>query len=237
MVQTYAPELVAPAAALLNPDRTRPRGVAPDVAAAAALDAIDYGVMLLDAVSAQVLLANRTSREECGTDGPLVMEQQRVRGRTREAQRDLEAALAKAACDRRSMLSLEGAQRHTLLAVLPLVSCADDAAPRALLLFSRRELCESLSVGFFARLHALTPTEEHVLKGLCRGLKPARIALESGVALSTVRSQVSSVRLKTGSQSIGELIHKVATLPPIPPALAGGAFRDGKRFDDMRHAA
>jgi DNA-binding NarL/FixJ family response regulator len=183
---------------------------------AAALDAIDYGVMLLDAKSARLHHANRLALNECAKGCALSIEHDRVRARERDNQCKLDRALALAASERRGMVSLQGETQKTLLAVLPL-PCENDA-PRALLLFGRRGLCESLSVGFFSRLHALTPSEDAVLKALCRGLKPTQIAADSGVAISTVRSQVSSIRLKTCSESIRDLLKTIAMLPPIPPA-------------------
>jgi DNA-binding CsgD family transcriptional regulator len=182
----------------------------------AALDAIDYGLVVLDAASGRLAHANRLACDECGRGGALAIEGGRVRARDRECQRMLERALALAAQDRRSLLALQGDSHTTHVAVLPLPG---DGAPRALLLLGKRQLCESLSVGFYARLYALTPTEDAVLKSLCEGLKPTEIAARSGVAISTVRTQLSSIRLKTCTDSIRELVKKVSTLPPIPPAL------------------
>ena len=50
-------------------------------------------------------------------------------------------------------------------------------------------------------------------------MKPAQIARAAGVAMSTVRTQITSVRLKTGARSIGELVRLVTVLPPIIPLL------------------
>jgi DNA-binding CsgD family transcriptional regulator len=182
----------------------------------AALDAIDYGLIVLDAPSARLAHANRLACDECGPGGALTIDGDRVRARDRECQRMLERALALAARDRRSLLALQGDAHTTHVAVIPLPA---EGAPRALLLLGKRQLCESLSVGFYARLYALTPTEDAVLKSLCQGLKPTEIAARSGVAISTVRTQLSSIRLKTCTDSIRELVKKVSTLPPIPPAL------------------
>ena len=38
--------------------------------------------------------------------------------------------------------------------------------------------------------------------------------------MSTVRTQITSIRMKTGARSIGELVRLVTVLPPIVPVLA-----------------
>jgi DNA-binding CsgD family transcriptional regulator len=58
-----------------------------------------------------------------------------------------------------------------------------------------------------------------VLEHLCTGQDPTDIAEQLGVAISTVRTQVSSIRQKTGASNIRELVRKVAVLPPLLNAL------------------
>lgn len=41
-----------------------------------------------------------------------------------------------------------------------------------------------------------------------------------GVALSTVRTHIGTIRAKTGASSVKELLHRVAQLPPMRHALA-----------------
>jgi len=41
------------------------------------------------------------------------------------------------------------------------------------------------------------------------------------VAVSTVRTQIGSIRAKTGAASISELVRQVAVLPPLVGALRG----------------
>ena len=52
------------------------------------------------------------------------------------------------------------------------------------------------------------------------------IAKQLGVAVSTVRSQIGSMRLKTAADSIRDLVRQVAVLPPVKGALRhNGASR------------
>lgn len=183
----------------------------------AVLDEIDYAVMVVDGPTRRLIHANRLALEECRAHGTLQLEGGRINARHRDCLRPLEKALALAGDDKRTLLNLAGEHDAIPVAVVPL---RDGPTPQsALLLFGKRKVCETLSVGFYSRLHALTPSEVSVLGALCRGLKPADIAKEAGVQISTVRTQVSSIRLKTNSASIRELISRMATLPPINPAL------------------
>ena len=58
-----------------------------------------------------------------------------------------------------------------------------------------------------------------VLAALGMGVAPADIAQEQGVKLSTVRTQIGSIRAKIGVSSITDLVRRVAALPPMVGAL------------------
>ena len=70
------------------------------------------------------------------------------------------------------------------LVVLPLKAQAAGRAPKAALLFARASVCDSLMLGFFARCHGLTATEEHVLGILCEGFSAPQVAVQMKVAVS-----------------------------------------------------
>jgi DNA-binding CsgD family transcriptional regulator len=95
-----------------------------------------------------------------------------------------------------------------------------------LLVFGKRSAAETLTVDFYARSHGLTGAEMNVLKRICAGMKPKEIAREAGIAISTVRSHICSIRIKTQTDSIRELINRVAVLPPITPAMKATMFRE-----------
>jgi DNA-binding CsgD family transcriptional regulator len=91
-----------------------------------------------------------------------------------------------------------------------------------LLVLGKRRVCAQLSVQAFARSLNLTPAETRVLELLCAGVRPTLIAQTQGVAVSTVRTQIGSIRAKTGAASISALVRQVAVLPPLVGALRGG---------------
>lgn len=182
------------------------------------LDELDYGVVIVDA-QGDVSLANRTARGEFSGAGlhSLTLGERLAACTQAETAELLRAVRDAATLSRRSLVRLGTGLRHCI-AVVPLsseASLVDPADGQALLLFGRRQVCAPLSIAFFARTFGLTPTETQVLEALCQGEPPARIATRNGVAVSTVRSQLTAIRAKTQTGSLRELVRQVSTLPPI----------------------
>lgn len=184
------------------------------------LDEIDYGMMLLTR-GARVLHANQAARADLAGLHPLLLAEGRLGSRSAQDLPALREALD-GALDRglrRFVTVGEGGERCTL-AIVPL-PCDAGGPPAALLMLGKRGVCEELSVQGFARCHGLTPAETEVLRGLCGGARPCEIADRQGVRLSTVRTQIGSIRGKTGAASIRALVSQVAVLPPMVSALRG----------------
>jgi DNA-binding CsgD family transcriptional regulator len=72
---------------------------------------------------------------------------------------------------------------------------------------------------FLRNAYKLTSAEIRLVFGLFEGLPPADYASRSGLSIATVRSQIASVREKTGARNQTELIRMlaVADLPVIKP--------------------
>jgi DNA-binding CsgD family transcriptional regulator len=190
------------------------------------LDEIDYG-MLLVTPDAQVSYLNHAARLELDGQHPL-----QLLGSTLRAHRALDVAplydaLAAAQRGLRKLVTLgEGGQR-VCVSVVPLPAAGNDARV-TLLVLGKRQVCEQLSVQGYARSVGLTPAETRVLEQLCAGARPGQVAASAGVAVSTIRTQIGSIRAKTGAGSIRELVRQVAVLPPLVGALRGnGASRGG----------
>ncbi len=193
------------------------------------VDHIDYPVLMV-ADGMQVLHANRTALSTLDDEHPFQLSGQGFHVRDprdvtplREA---LEGALWRGL--RRLMILGRGADDPVWLAIIPLVpatlpcSAFGDSLHRvALLVFGKRRICQALSVQSFARSHGLTMAETAVLEALCDGARPQEVAQRHGVRLCTVRSQINSLRAKTGAASIPALVRQVAVLPPILGLLAG----------------
>lgn len=197
----------------------------PQVAAsafAATLDEIDYGLLLLDG-GGRVVHVNHAARAELDAGHALQLRGHELCARRPDDGAPLREALA-AARQRglRRLITLGGdATPRSSVAVVPLPT--PDDAGATLLMLGKRKVCEPLSVHGFARCHGLTGAETRVLVELCHGMPPGEIASELGVAISTVRTQIGNLRLKTGAQSIRALVRQVAVLPPLMGALRRSA--------------
>lgn len=191
-----------------------PAAGVPGTALAAALDTLDWGVLIVDA-SLRVHHANRAARQRLRGCTVLALQQRSLEpARARDAEA-LRAAVRDAA-DRglRTALVLQGLR----LAVAP---CDTEAAPGlAAVVLSRTQVCSALALQTLARQHGLTEAERSVLQALCQGRAPEEIARLHGVALCTVRTQVLGVRAKLGARSTRELLTLLAAVPPLAALVA-----------------
>jgi DNA-binding CsgD family transcriptional regulator len=195
---------------------------------AAAWDEVDYGMLLLGE-DAGVLHANDLARAALDAPGhPL-----QLRGGTCQARHARDGAALRAALHDamrrglRRLVALGEGTQPVDVSVVPLGPRSPDGRPVALVVLGKRQVCSELAVQGFARSHQLTPSETRVLLALCNGARPADAARMNGVAISTVRTQIRSIRQKTGAASIPALVQRAASLPPLMGVL---------RFGDARHA-
>jgi DNA-binding CsgD family transcriptional regulator len=182
------------------------------------LDEIDYGMVLLSDGS-QVMHVNHAAKAELDADHPLQLLGRELRARLPQDVAPLHDALQAAQRGLRRLVTLGERNEPFTMAVVPLGALASGAPQATLLLLGKKRVCESLSVQWFARTHALTPAETRVLEALCQGLDPREVAEQHGVGLATVRTQIGSIRAKTGTESIRDLVRRVAVLPPMVSSL------------------
>ena len=102
--------------------------------------------------------------------------------------------------------------------MLPLAGRSGER-PRALVVLGRRQPCSDLGLEMLAGSYGLTLAERRVLAALVREATPREIARQHAVALSTVRTQISSIRAKFGTRSIEGLLLRAAQVPPVAGAL------------------
>ena len=194
---------------------------------AATLDELDYGVLLMHG-DAQILHVNHAARSELDAHHPLQLLGRQLRVRRAQDVAPLHDALCAAALrGLRKLLTLGDGEHRVSVSVVPLgaggVGGSRDTAARSkpvvLVILGKRNVCETLSVQGFARSHRLSAAETRVLALLCQGVSPTDIAAQFGVAISTVRTQIGTIRGKTGAQSIRALVRQVAVLPPLMSVL------------------
>jgi DNA-binding CsgD family transcriptional regulator len=180
------------------------------------LEEIDYGLILVRP-DCGLLHANHLARHELARARFLRTAGERVVGQSPGQTDEILRAVACAAQGRRQMLMLRCDDDTLPVACVPLSQPYEASCGSVLLMLARQAGIQNLNVTFFSRTHGLTPTEEAVLRALCEGLEVQEIADAHGVSVCTVRTQVRSLRLKTGIGSMRRLVQRVATLPPMVP--------------------
>jgi DNA-binding CsgD family transcriptional regulator len=187
------------------------------------LDEIDYGVLLLGR-DAQVLHLNHAARCELDAQHPLQLLGRQLRAADAADALQLQDALHAATHRGLRRLLMLGQDGHRVaVSVVPLRTHGPEGPAATQLSMGKRQMCGDLSVQWFARNHGLTLAETRVLEALSEGAQPGDIAVRFGVGISTIRSQIGSIRAKTHSDSIGALVRQVAVLPPLVGALRGRA--------------
>jgi len=182
------------------------------------MDEIDYGVLVIDG-HGRLRHANHLARHEMASGRLIVCHGNVLLGTTTEYTEMIQTAMEQALRGQRKLLLLEKDDKELSMAFIPLSHPLESDAPSVLVLLSRQSACENLAVRMYARAQHLSPSEESVMMGLCRGLSIPDIAQNHGVAQSTVRSQIKALREKTGCSSIRKLLQRVNSLPPVVPAL------------------
>lgn len=210
-----------------------------------ALNLLDYGLVVVDSESAMVQFANALGTAallECpdgtgtlGRGSGLRLLHGRVMAQRPADNETFRRTLDRARAGLRGFLCLGEGTQSSAVTVLPLIGRATTDTPRpgtlgsavsptyALLVFAKQHLCDDSTMALFARERGLTSAEGQVLTQVCKGLRPAQIARNHGVRISTVRTQLRSIRMKTCCETIRELVQKLSVLPPMARQLAGQA--------------
>lgn len=181
------------------------------------VDEIECGMIVCDGAGA-VHFANHAAQVELATGGLLRRSGDRV-ATAEGASGDLPEALKLAVDEsRRRLVPISLGGDRLLVSVLPL-DTGDGSDLRALVLLGRRRMCTELGLQMLANTYGLTLAERRVLSALLNDARPARIARTLDVQLSTVRTQIASIRRKLGAPDIEGLLMRVASMPPVTSAL------------------
>lgn len=183
------------------------------------LDCIQIGAMAVGP-GMRVTFANRAALRECSRHALLRLEDARVAVLDLACGAD-QTRLAKAVdgahAGQWSLVRLGSGATALSVAVFPLLHGERDTGALALLLFGLSQSQEPLAIQLYAGSCGLTPAETRVLLGLAEGLVPKQIASRHDVLLSTVRTQISSIREKTGTRRLADLMQALVSLPPLMP--------------------
>jgi DNA-binding CsgD family transcriptional regulator len=180
----------------------------------AALDELDYAILVaVDGM--HVVHLNEAARLECDALHPLQLLGSELKTRlSRDVAPLRNAVNAAANHGLRCLLTLGDDVCRITASIVPLRTQGAESGA-VLIVLGKRAVCESLSLESFARSHHLTHAETRVLAALCAGDPPTEAAGHLGVAVCTVRTQIASIRQKTGAANIQSLVRQVAVLPPL----------------------
>ncbi|MDE2368528.1 MAG: helix-turn-helix transcriptional regulator [Burkholderiales bacterium] len=186
----------------------------------ALLDEIECGLIVCDA-QGRICHANRAAQRELAS-AQLLASVDDMLCRVGTGQTELDEALRLAAQrGRRNLLRIDRGGDRLLVSVMPFEAAGHGAA-QVLVMLGRRHPCSDLGLEMLATSYGLTLSERRVLAGLVRAVAPRQIAADHGVALSTVRTQISSIRAKLGASNIEGLLLRAAEVPPVASALRMG---------------
>ena len=179
----------------------------------AGLDLAGCGLALFDD-DARLVYLNASARSTFARLGWSVVDMGLRSNRGRDHDALLQAVRKSCLRGQRHLIELLFGTLTHFAAVIPIAS---GDRRWAVVTLGREELCGALELQMFASHHGLTYSENEVLRKLSSGLRAADIATARGVALSTVLTQISSLRSKTLAASVRELLCMVSRLPPLRP--------------------
>lgn len=198
-----------------------PPGEPPPALIASAADALAWPLLLLDP-DGTLLHANLAARRMlCRGESFRRLPGGRIVPAAADQRRAFSRALQRARDQHERTDWLAGSGPARIGATLTPLGAAAAQAP--LLLACGAEGGPSAGADAFARLNGLTAGEARVLQRLVCGDTTRRAAQALGVSPSTVRTQVASMRRKTGHASVRALLQGLSRTPPVvPPAAAQG---------------
>jgi len=201
----------------LNPVQERASSSTLAQMALALFDEIECGLIVCDEHGG-IHFANQAAQHEMVSQRLM----QRLGDQLRRASGcsgELDTAMRLAAQrGRRSLVRMTQGTDQLMVSVLPF-QLPGAPAQQVLVVLGRRQPCSELGLEMLAGSYGLTLAERRVLGGLVRQSTPREIASAHEVKLSTVRTQISSIRAKFGTRSIEGLLLRAAQVPPVASAL------------------
>jgi DNA-binding NarL/FixJ family response regulator len=188
-----------------------------DVGLTEILEELDTGVMVCDE-EGRLKIANNAARHELRRGRLLAVQASgllQLSEGAQAAQAKWRSALhAATAARHRQMLALSDGRQRLMVSVMPLGQRVGLA-----LVMLRRQLAPELAVEMLGGIFELTSAEQRVLVGLLAGERVETIAGQRGVMLSTLRTQVHSLREKLGASRLEDVVRLAACLPPMSSVL------------------
>lgn len=109
----------------------------------------------------------------------------------------------------------DGRSLSVLVTPLPPAVADGFGGGKALLSIAREDATPSAGVSALRSLYGLSQAQAELCRGLATGKTFEEIAVERGVAVSTLRTHLATVLVRTGSRNLRDLIRLLGALPPL----------------------
>ena len=187
----------------------------------AVLDALAFGIVVCDATG-RLVFANAAARELAhkGTGLTLRARGRQVGAHTATDKHTLALRIIDAAIQGRGgVVRLTGKDGVTALPVLVTPLSQRRAAPPgggyALLAMRGAQDKTSITESTLTGLFQLSPTQASIAVTLFEGKSVEEIADERGIKISTLRSHLADIFLRTGTDTQRDLMRLLGSLPPL----------------------
>ncbi len=188
-----------------------------------ALDALAFGVVVCEATG-DIVFANRAAEALAAAGAGIVMGRRGYGLRAALAAETRRLALlikSVGSGGPGGVLRLTGRQRSPELVALvtpmpPTLDASNDTVHGHVLVTLRSASdCPSFSAQTLMHLYGLSPTQAEIALAIFSGKTARQIAAARGVAISTLRTHLAEIFLRTGVDDQRELVRLLGTIPPV----------------------
>lgn len=189
---------------------------------AATLDAFTFGIVICDA-QGRIVLANAAAEDMARVTGAVALGGNRkgIGTPVPSESRRLSAFIADAASGGLGgAMRIKGPRGTALIALvtaLPRGFAPARQTTQGLALVTLRSTMNnlSLSAAMLRALFNLSPTQAEIALAIFAGNAPERIARDRNIAISTLRTHLAEIFVRTGAENQRDLVRLLATLPPV----------------------
>lgn len=191
---------------------------------ASALDALAFGVIVCDS-SGRIVLTNKMAETITRDGGSGIILGARKKGLEAVVPAQSRALLAfvhdAATGGPGGVMRLTGrsgdGELLILVTPLPRGMGLNGGTPQAYALLTLRRAWDnpSFSSTILATLFGLSPAQADIALAIFEGKTPEAIATERGVAISTLRTHLAEIFIRTGAENQRDLVRLLGTLPPV----------------------
>jgi len=189
---------------------------------AATLDAFTFGVVVCDA-QGRIMLANAAAEDLARVTRAITLGGHRkgIATPIPSESRRLGALIADAANGGSGgVMRLTGADSTALIALVTALPRGfapgrESTQPLALVTLRSTANALSLSATMLRALFGLSPTQAEIALAIFAGNAPERIARDRNIAISTLRTHLAEIFVRTGAENQRDLVRLLAMLPPV----------------------